>query len=287
MIAVIFFVNFDLIDSGRGKWRTHVEAAGNMIASLQKLGTPLSSALPSALPSCVARLADTVVADCTTYYILGSLFAPANDLAIPAFDSIDIPATLQRVEAISYICCPPLVLDSLRKASTLPMDDVSRATSLTETLRDFDVRAWVYSIPGLLPDFDDELDLRVSIAGAHRSAACLYIALAVPSSTTAEDWADEILACLAAVPADHQLAKGAIWPMFMAGAQAADWATRQWCLGRMRAVIDDNPSVCPWGYVDSAVEDMRRIWAMRDANMCSGKNWLHAVRENGDQCLII
>lgn len=286
MIAVIFFINFDLIDSGRGKWRTHVEAAGNLIASFQSLDTPLLS-----LPSSVSRLADVVVADCISYYILGSLFAPADDPAMSAFARIDIPATLQRAAAYSYNCCPPLVLDSLRKASSLSPEDVTQATLLLETLRAFNISSWVYNIPGLPPL--DDLDIRVSMARAHRAAACLYIVLAVPlaSCLTAEDLVYDILACLAPVPVDHPLAKGAIWPTFMAGAQADDWVKRQWCLGRMQAVFDSTPWVCPWGYIDSAMKEMQRIWEMRDLAKASGNdscwNWLQEVRKDGDQCLIV
>lgn len=289
MIAVVFCINFDLIDSGRGKWKAHVEAAGNLIASLRDL--------EHQLPPSVAQLADIVVADCITYHVLGSLFANPNDTPMSAFKSLDLPATLQRAAAFSYGCNPPLVLDVLSAASNLFPDDVSDAAALLGQLCKLDVRTWVYNIKGLPPL--DDLEVRVSMANAHRAAACLYIVLVVPqvsdafqpqSIPTAETFLVETLGYLASVPVEHSLAKGAIWPTFMAGAQADDPVIRQWCFDRMRIVGHSTPWVCPWGYINSAMEMLERIWQMRDGktnHRQGGLNWLQEMRAMKDHCLIV
>lgn len=285
MISVVFFINFDLIDNGRGNWKTHIEAAGNLIMA--------TSRLRSQLPPAVAQIADVVVADCITYYVLGSLFASPNDTANSTFKSIDMLSTLQRAAAFSYGCCPPLVLEVLSRASNLLPDDISDATALLQELCTLDVRAWVYAIKGLHGD----LELRVAMANAHRAAACLYIVHAVPGvpdvavpSMTPEVLLQETLGYLAVVPIDHTLAKGVTWPTFIAGAQAVDASRRQLCLDRLHAVWRSSPWSCPWGFIESAIEMLRGIWKTADENLSHGQaasNWLQEVRGLSDRSLVI
>ncbi|KUI54485.1 Acriflavine sensitivity control protein acr-2 [Cytospora mali] len=303
-IAVVFFINFDLIDSGRGSWKTHIEAAGKLIASIQQ--SVSAPAVASAIPPSVAQLADIVIADCITYHILGSGFAgPEEDDKKPtnmsaAFAGIDVPATLQRAAAFSYGCYPPSMLDILSKASRLVSGrDVVEAGALIDQLRGMDVRAWVYGIEGLSPN--DELEFRVSMASAHRVATCLYIVLAVPdvmdhrpdlvNVNSVESLTREVLHHLAFVPVDHALAKGLIWPTFMAGAQTEDLASRQWCLGRMQRIWQSTPWICPWGYIESAINMLQRVWETRDRKLKEGNrggmNWLQELKATADQVLIV
>lgn len=284
MIAVVFFINFDLIDSGRGHWETHIEAAGSLIASMQGLS-------PSLSPS-ILQLADIVVADCITYHILGAGFASPTNTATTAFDGVDIVATLQRGASFSYGCSPPRVLNALLQASRLATEDVTRAVALLEDLCSQDVRTWVYEIPGLSPN--DSPELRVSMAHAHRLATMLYIALAVPRSlprlqptVTVATLLDELVGHLAAVPVEHALAKGVIWPTFMAGAQATEESTRRWCYGRMQAIWHSTPWICPWGYVEAALEMLQRVRRKRDADIAGAVNWLQDMRGMRDHCLIV
>lgn len=311
LIAVVFFINFDLIDSGRGSWKMHIEAAGNIITSITSLGSSLD------LPPSVAQLADVVVADCITYYALGSLFTRldrSGTSTMSAFAAVDLPATLQRAAAFSYGCSPPLVLDALSRAARLRPDDVPGAAALLARLRALDVGAWVRGIQGLPPR--DDLALRVAMADAHRAAACLYIVLAVPGAAAAAAAAasgayssfspppshsfdaatdallQEILGHLASVPIEHALAKGVTWPTFVAGAQARDAASRRWCMGRLHAVWHSTPWACPWGFIESAMDMLQRIWHIRDAKAARDgherdANWLQEVRGMADHCLIV
>lgn len=313
LVAVVFFINFDLIDSGRGNWETHIEAAGNLITSITSLLGTASARLR--LPPVVAQLADVVVADCITYYALGSLFTNPGRSAMSAFASVDLPATLQRAAAFSYGCSPPVVLDALATASQLPPDDVPGAAALLARLRALDVRAWVHAIVGL-PARDD-LALRVAMADAHRAAACLYVVLAVPrvaassagdcssssqpcdddvtaAAAAADALLRDVLAHLACVPIEHSLAKGVIWPTFMAGAEARDADSRRWCLGRMHTVWYSSPWTCPWGFIESAMDMLARIWQMRDERAAArdgdergATNWLQEIRGMAGHCLIV
>lgn len=292
VVAVVFFINFDLIESGRGSWKTHVEAAGNLLKSIHAME------IRKQIPPSVAKLADIVVADCITYYVLGSAFTSSGDTALSAFDSIDIISVLQRAAPFSYGCYPPIMLEILSKATHLSQKDVCKARDLIDELSVLDFRAWVYSIPGLSPK--DDLEARVAIADAHRAATCLYILLAVPDleldascgqDITAEAQTRKVLKHLASVPIEHALAKGLIWPTFMVGAQTDDPEGRQWCLGRLQKIWVASPFICPWGYIETAMAMMQRVWESKDAKVklggYTGMNWLQELKGFPDHALIV
>lgn len=293
MVAVVFFINFDLIESGRGSWKTHIEAAGNLLKSIHAME------IRKQIPPSVAKLADIVVADCITYHVLGSAFSGSGDTAMSAFASIDIKSVLQRAAAFSYGCYPPIMLETLSQASHLSQTDVSKARDLMSGLCALDFRAWVYSIPGLSPK--DDLEVRVAIADAHRAATCLYILLAVPDlegdtvcgeCITAEAQTRRVLDGLASVPIENALSKGLIWPTFMVGAQTDDPGGRQWCLGRLQKIWVASPFICPWGYIETAMTMMQRVWESKDAKLKSGigergVNWLQDLKGVPDHALIV
>lgn len=337
-IAVVFFINFDLIDSGRGSWKTHIEAAVKLIGSIQGIqqggaaaaSTSITSTTTANIPPGVAQLADLVMADCVTYHILGAGFSGAadNQAAAAAFAGVDVAATLQRAAPFSYGCYPPPMLDVLSRAARLSAGEGAEAAALLRRLRAVDVRAWVYGIEGLAPN--DDREVRVSVACAHRAATCLYVVLAVPdvvlyhpvdadlvgdgggggggddggdggdgakaaasaAAAGVEALSREVLYHLASVPVAHSLAKGLIWPTFMAGAQAEDLASRQWCLGRMQRIWQSTPWICPWGYIQSAMNMMQRVWERRDRRLKEGDhgegmNWLQEVKATADHVLIV
>lgn len=288
LIAVVFFINFDLIDSGHGSWMPHMEAAGSLMTSLGNLNE---------IPPFIARLADVVVADCLAYHILGSTLASVEGAAIKAFEGIDIGPTLQKAAAYSYHCSPPFVLGILSKACRLSVQDVKEAEFLLHLLRNYDVASWVQNLEGL-PVIDD-IQIRISLASAHRAAACLIVALIVPKVSMnhldgchiLDFLYQELFGHLSAIPIEHALAKGVIWPTFMAGAQANDAPSRQWCLERMQTMWYSTPWICPWGYIESAITMMQDVWNARDQRerdgVSDGLNWLQELRGLKGHCLIV
>jgi len=167
----------------------------------------------------------------------------------------------------------------------------SELASLFRQARDLDVRAWVYGIEGLSPDLDD-LETRVTIASAHRAAACLYILLLSPAefhsppTETHDKLVLEILDHLSVVPVDHVLLKGSVWPTFIAAAQTDDPEWRKWCYDRLMVLWTGNPWVCQWGYVKSAIEILEKTWQSKQSERGSG-NWLHRLRSSGGKVLIV
>ncbi|KAK3358509.1 acriflavine sensitivity control protein acr-2 [Lasiosphaeria ovina] len=298
LAAIVFFVNLDLIDSGKGGWKAHIEAAGTLISSLQRGGQRLGSS--------ITYLADAMAADCLTYRILGSTISSVGFIADSIQDGVDVLAVLQRAEAHSYHCCPPPILQIILSTSRLcapgaaeieaGTDRIVIALSLLHQARALDVRGWVHKIRGL--SAHDELEVRVKLAAAHRAAACLYILLAVPEAQSAPPFSElesvvgEILDSLSSVPVGHVLLKGTVWPTFMAGAQTNDILRRAWCADRLYTVWTESPWVCPWGYVQTAMQMLQDIWAARDHvssihSELGTTNWLQGLRDIRSNCLIV
>lgn len=310
LAAVVFFVNFDLVDSGKGTWKTHLDAAGVLINALY--GDATSPTGTMFVPDkTMARLLDGVVADCITYHILGSTLTSVDESAASVYDNIDISSVLHRAEAYSYHCCPPKILQILvcmtrlgsrRNQDSSPSqygeseDRTELAASLLLQARAFDVKRWVDSIPNL--STNDDHEARVQLASAHRASACLYIILALPpgvnlkgKDTYTQNLVEEILHSLSIVPTEHVLVKGSVWPTFMAGAQSDDPAQRQWCMRRLGTMWRSSPLMCPWGYVETALATLKGVWAARDALPLPERkswNWLRQLRETTDiDCLIV
>lgn len=288
LAAIVFFVNLDLIDSGKGGWKAHVQAARSLISSIYQ---PDSA---KQIDTTLAPLADAIAADCLTYQILGSTISIVDSVLVN--DDSAAMTVLHRAQPYSYHCCPPPILQTILSASQLhssPPTPARTATTahLLAQARSFDVPAWVSTISGLSPH--DDRAARVQLASAHRAAACLYILLSGAESPPRENlhvreqFVGEILRHLSRIPGDHVLLKGTVWPTFMAGAQTDDPAWRAWCMERLRKVWTRNPWVCPWGYVITATEMMQRIWDVRDGEGEGGLNWLRRLKESPEDLLIV
>lgn len=294
--AILFFVNLDLIDSGRGVWKNHIDAAGSLIASLQRQKAQLT---PSLVP-----LADAITHDCLTYRIFGSMINGPEAAAGPIYDDIDVHAMLEAGQAFSYHCCPPVILRIILAASKIGEEVNSTLTDrttihdrvgeLVQEARSFDIEKWVYSIEGLSPH--DDLDARIKLAEAHRAAACLYAILVASDpeddawpQTQLDDLAMETFFHLSFVPIDHVHLKATILPTFMAGAQADDEVWRAWCLERLQAIWTKNPFICPWGYIRTAMGMLQEIWAARDQDVKMGAkvNWLRRLKNSQETYLIV
>jgi hypothetical protein len=289
LAATVFLVNIDLIDSGKGGWQAHIEAASSLLSSLHG---PLLDLDPS-LMACV----DAIAADCLTYRVLGSAIGGVAQASWSERELAAVLSVLKRAEAHSYHCCPPEIMHILLSATRLcrtaasGQSRVDEALALLHQARSVDVVEWVYSIRGLSDQ--DDLSIRVSVALAHRAAACLYTLLAVPEAAPFPESVDmlvqEVLSNLADVPVDHIHLKGTIWPTFVVGAQTNDLAQRAWCIERMEAVWTRNPWICPWGYIRTAVQMMQQLWEARDrapAGPVKG-NWLLEMQSMREKCLIV
>jgi hypothetical protein len=290
LAGTVFLINLELIDSGKGGWQAHMAAASTLMSALHG---PVHK-LDQSLMACV----DAIAADCLTYRVLGSAISGVSMASWAKNDLAEFFSVLKRAEAYSYHCCPPEILQILLSVSRLCSKSTSSSLSRAEDAlaliyqaRSLDVTEWVHSIRGL--SAKDDLDIRVSIALAHRATACLYILLAVPEAAPSPALMDmlvqEVLGHLAAVPVDHIHLKGTVWPTFVVGAQTDDSSQRAWCIGRMQAVSSRNPWICPWGYIRTAMQTMEQLWEVRDRDLVTEgrRNWLLELNSMRDKCLIV
>lgn len=202
---------------------------------------------------------------------------------------------MKRVEVNSYLSCPPEILQIILAASQLsyetPNTDwflpaADEALSLIDEALAFDINAWAEDLRRL-PHITD-IESRIHVASAHRSAACLYILQALPLVRSVRPvdpdvLVDDILNHLAAVGHNDPYFKATSWPTFIAGAETRDNGKREWSLRRLLAIWE----ICSWGYIFTAIEMLKATWQLQDSGNGSGVNWLQDLKGLGFDCLIV
>ncbi|KAK7429880.1 hypothetical protein QQZ08_003501 [Neonectria magnoliae] len=293
LAAMHFFIKFDLIDldkSDNQSWKAHLEGATSIMALL----SPDSSTNASS-----RMLRDRVISDCFIYHILGSTLASGGLAARIARHAFEFLPVMKRVELTSYLSCPPEILQIILSASQLshetPWADsflpaADEALALIDQALTLDIPAWAAHLQrhGNVTD----LESRVHLASAHRSAACLYILQALPlvravRPVDTDMLVADILSNLAFIGEDDPYFKATSWPTFIAGAETRDPEKRTWSLTRLLAIWE----ICPWGYLFTAIEMLKATWGLRDAGGNgqdgSGVNWLRDLRGLGFEHLIV
>ena len=204
---------------------------------------------------------------------------------------------MKRVEVNSYLSCPPEILQTILVASQLsfetPCTDWSlpaadEALALIDQALSFDITSWASNLMSL-PHITD-IESRIHIASAHRSAACLYILQALPlvrsvRPVDADFLVDDILGHLAAVGDDDPFFKATSWPTFIAGAETRDPEKRTWMLKRLMAIWHR----FRWGYIFTAIEMLKATWQLQDTAGVNGNNvnWLRDLKGLGFDNLIV
>ncbi|PFH55797.1 hypothetical protein XA68_17610 [Ophiocordyceps unilateralis] len=298
LAAVHFFVKFDLIDLERHEdraWRTHLEGASSILAFLS----------PGRVASSSSRLLrDTVVADCFIYHILGSTLASGALAARIARYAFELLPVMKRVEANSYLSCPAEILQVILAASQLSYETrctdwslsaADKALKLVCQALAFDIPGWAARLRQQSAEVPD-MESRVHVASAHRSAACLYILQVMPPvratpPVDAELLVSDILGHLAQIGNDDPYFKATSWPAFIAGVETREAEKRTWTLKRLLAIW----GICSWGYIFAAIEMLNATWAMQDradggedgAALRSDVNWLQGLKDMGFDCLIV
>jgi hypothetical protein len=194
----------------------------------------------------------------------------AARIARYAFELLPV---MKRAEVIGYLSCPPEILQIILRASQLsyeaPCTDWSlraadEAIALIDMALGFDIPGWATQLQKL--SYVGDIETRIHVASAHRSAACLYILQALPPvravRTVDTDFlVSDILGHLAQVGEGDPYFKASSWPTFIAGAETRDAEKRTWTLKRLLAIWE----ICPWGYIFTAVEMLKATWQLRDS----------------------
>ncbi|KAJ3474532.1 hypothetical protein NLG97_g9802 [Lecanicillium saksenae] len=290
LAAMHFFVKFDLIDLERGdtkSWQAHLAGASNVLALL-------TASKPQDATS--RKLRDCVVADCFIYHILGSTLASGPWAAQITHYAFELLPVLKRTEVNSYLSCPSEILQIILSASQLSYDTpctdwtlaaADKALMLIDEALEFDIPAWATQLQQLANVTD--VESRIHVASAHRSAVCLYILQALPLARAVrivdtQFLVDDIMSHLSQISEEDPYFKASSWPTFIAGAETRDAEKRTWTLTRLMEIW----KVCPWGYVFTAIEMLKATWQMQDMRPEDEEvNWLQGLKEMGFENLIV
>ncbi|KAI9172343.1 Acriflavine sensitivity control protein acr-2 [Paramyrothecium foliicola] len=281
LAAALFFVNVELMESGKHGWKAHLEGAGQIMAVLQLTDVPSNDLL------------DHLLSDCFVYFILASAFQPhTSDTAVTSsyLQSSNIPLVLQKAAANSYQCCPPEILDILYSASRLSNTCTNGesssekakadAAALLQKALEFDIAAWAYDVRNIPYLQNVPVQSRIHTSTAHRLAACLYILQVVPSleAVVGANYADvlsqELYEQLASVPDDDPNFKATSWPTFIAGARETDPLKRTLIMDRLQRLMVQYP----WGFMYTAMDTLRVLWGL-DGEGKGSKSWVQTLKD--------
>ncbi|KAM0275919.1 hypothetical protein ACHAQH_007261 [Verticillium albo-atrum] len=286
LAAVLFFINVELIESGKHGWKAHLEGAGRIMAFL-----------PPADPS-TEFLRDYILSDCFIYYILASAFMPNSPETSDAsyFQSAQISSILQRATANSYLCCPPEILEILLAAAQLSnanTDDEASSALVTEAgiqlltrAQSFDIRAWANDILTVTYLANIPIESRIHAGSAHAMAACLYLLQAIPvvrhylPANTQELFEQELMHHLSSIPDDDPNFKATTFPTFIAGAETRDPLKQAWVMDRLQRLLRNTP----WGFIYTAMEALPQIWSLADDNSLG---WVQTLKDPKMNFLIV
>ncbi|KAF1962288.1 hypothetical protein CC80DRAFT_462308 [Byssothecium circinans] len=294
LTVILFFINYDLMDTGKGKWKVHMDGAQKLI---NLLGTPRFIQRP------MSRLRLHVLADLLVFYILGSTFCfVTTPKLIP--DTIELEPILRYAETNNYLSCPSPLLRVMIRSFELPDTRESMAHELAsdvqERVGELLVAALAFNPVQWAKDFEpasplENLEHRMRIASAHRAAVCIYLVrvlpctnpLLDPSSDTAlvslTGLADEIVFQLSHLKPTDIMFKSISWALFLAGAESEDPAQRAWIMNTM----DEWYNLMYWGYIRTVKKILEAIWSCKDKAAEGADNcWIDEVREMGYDMLI-
>ncbi|ROT43772.1 hypothetical protein SODALDRAFT_320156 [Sodiomyces alkalinus F11] len=301
LAAVLFFINVELIESGKHGWKAHLEGAGRIM-------TFLSPDDSSSDP-----LRDYILSDCFIYYILASAFMPTAPAQFSYFQSAQISSILERAAANSYLCCPPQVLQILLDAarlSNIPTTDdhdcdcdpdgsappcagadaiAQGALRLMQRAQSLDLDAWAQDVRSVPYLQNVPIESRLHAGSAHRLASCLYILQAIPSVArflppdAAETLERDIMFHLSSIPEGDPNFKATTWPTFIAGAEARDRHQQAWVMNRLQRLVLN----CPWGFIYTAMDALQVIWDMQRGEGEESRSWVQMLKDPDMNFLIV
>ncbi|CAN9459793.1 unnamed protein product [Alternaria alternata] len=295
LITILLFVNYALVESGRDKWKVHMDGALKLIKLLGE---------PPYLQRPMSRLRQTILSDFLVFYILGSTFTFTT---LPALipETIELDPILRYAETNNYLSCPGPLLRVMLESFALP--DTHGSPSGTSTpiylqqqvgvllqrALDFDPIAWSVDFERASPL--DDIQKRIRIASAHRSAVCIYLARVLPSTNPLLDpasgealvsltaLADDVVQHISHLKPGDALFKSICWPLFLAGAESEDPSQREWIMN----TLDELYGQMFWGYLHTSKRVLETIWRFKDeAGVGVGNCWVEEVKDLGNDILI-
>lgn len=287
--AILLFINYDLIESGRDQWEVHMDGAQRLVSFLGR----------SSRPQQMSRVRIYQLSEYLNFYILGSTFRKSySPQLFPP--TLDVAPILEYTETHGYLSCPApllsLMLESFELSNLrdlegdLSIDQEMKLRSLVERTLAFDPAVWLLTFKPASEE--DNLEQRFHMASAHRSAVCIYLArfipydhpLLNPSSGQAimnlTSLASDIVQHVAHITPNDTFFKALNWPLFLAGAETDDPLERAFIMHTLDAIYD----VMRWGYVLTNRRFLETIWAHKGHN---DGCWVTEITKNGTKLLIV
>ncbi|KOS20752.1 Acriflavine sensitivity control protein acr-2 [Escovopsis weberi] len=291
LAAALFFVNLELIESGKHGWRAHLEGASRILSLIQHM-QPWDSALR-----------DYLLSDCFIYFILATVFTPATQGALN-FEAAQIRLVLSKATANSYFSCPPEILEILYAASRLSSgasqhhhpegegegegEVTAAAIALFNQAQALDVEAWAANTGGMSSLRNVCHRSRSHAGSAHRAAACLYILQAIPAAGEelagglADQVREDLYRHLSSIADDDPNFKATSWPTFIAGAEAVDAERRAFIMDRLGRLVCHTP----WGFIYTAMDTLPVLWSLVEQHQGS-KSWVQILQDTNFNFLIV
>lgn len=320
LAVILLFVTCELIQSGKDRWRAHIDAAIRILKQID--ASDLSRAHPkSSKASDESSLQEWLASELVVYIVLAStLGSTAIGPELPqSYNWLD--PLLLRAEENNYLSCPATLLRVLLVASKLahekPVAEATNTTSdltsnsppssatalvpspaneagvLLQIVNAFDPTAWAVDVERRTSYSDFES--RMHVASAHKIAVRLYVTRACPTASPSAAYLQEatrqsrsslasaIIKHIAHIQPDDPLYKATPWPTFIAGAESDDEEEWAWVLQRLETAW----TIVPWGYVRSEIEVLRQIWEQKRRWNGPDFDWIQRVRLMGVDVLII
>ncbi|KAE8866913.1 hypothetical protein PTNB73_05007 [Pyrenophora teres f. teres] len=293
LMTILLFVNYALVESGRDKWKVHMDGAVNLIKLLGK---------PPYLQQPMSRLRQTILSDLLVFYILGSTFSFTT---LPALipDTIELEPILRYAETNNYLSCPGPLLrimlesfalpDAQGSPSSAPINIDEQVAMLLQRALDFQPELWSREFQRAAPF--DNIGQRFRIASAHRSAVCIYLARVLPSTNPLLDpasgsaivnltsLANDVVEHISYLKPGDALFKSVCWPLFLAGAESEDPSQREWIMN----TLDELYGQMFWGYLHTSKRVLEEIWRFKDEAGVGAPNcWVEEVKDFGNEILI-
>lgn len=296
LVTILMFVNYALMESGRDKWKVHMDGALKIIKLLGQ---------PPYLQRPMSRLRQTLLSDFLVFYVLGSTFSFSR---LPGLlpDTIELEPILRYAETNNYLSCPGPLLRVMIESFALPDTHGSPSTEartqdyvqeqvgqLLQRALAFDPVAWSRDFEPASPY--ENIEQRICIASAHRSAVCIYLARVLPLTNPLLDaasgtalvsltaLANDVVYHISHLKPEDALFKSICWPLFLAGAESEDQSQREWIMN----TLDELYSLLYWGYLHTSKRVLEAIWQYRDkAGPGTANCWVEKVKDLGVDILI-
>lgn len=188
----------------------------------------------------------------------------------------------------SLLCEPDTETPCDEKEPNAADHKTEQAQHLINQAQSFDINTWAASVQGISSHSD--LESRIHVVLAHKSAVCLYIHRAVPFAGLLDENGVEthvrtITHNLSFILPGNQLLKCTSWPTFIAGAESKDPEQQAWVVERLGVLWES----LPWGYVHTAIEMLQTIWDMGDAHNppATPVSWLQRFKALGNDWIVV